>query len=92
VYWIDLTPRPGMTTVPLADLFAEGVGSRITVQPCPAASPPQATAATTPANAPAPAGSGAPAAGTAPPQPPAATAPAPTHIAASPKASAAIRR
>lgn len=35
VYWIDLTPRPGMTTVPLADLFAEGVGSRIAVQPCP---------------------------------------------------------
>jgi hypothetical protein len=90
VYWIDLTPRPGMTTVPLADLFAEGVGSRITVQPCPAPLPPQATVATTPANAPAPAGTGAPAASTA--QPPAATAPAPTHIAASTKASAAIRR
>lgn len=40
VYWIDLTPRPGMTTVPLQDLFAEGVGSRIAVQPCPAAAPP----------------------------------------------------
>jgi hypothetical protein len=92
VYWIDLTPRPGMTTVPLADLFAEGVGSRITVQPCPPPPAPQATAATTPANAPAPAGTAAPAAGTAPPPPPAATAPAPTHIAASPKASAAIRR
>lgn len=40
VYWIDLTPRPGMTTVPLQDLFAEGVGSRIAVQPCPATAPP----------------------------------------------------
>ncbi len=92
VYWIDLAPRPGMTTVPLADLFAEGVGSRITVQPCPPPSPPQATAATTPANALAPAGTAAPATSSAPPQPPAATAPAPTHIAASPKAPAAIRR
>lgn len=40
VYWIDLTPRPGMTTVPLQDLFAEGVSSRIAVQPCPAPAPP----------------------------------------------------
>jgi hypothetical protein len=37
IYWIDLAPRPGMTTVPLQDLFAEGVGSRIAVQPCPVA-------------------------------------------------------
>lgn len=36
VYWIDLAPRAGMTTVPIQDLFAEGVGSRIAVQPCPA--------------------------------------------------------
>ena len=35
IYWIALAPRPGMTTVPLQDLFAEGVGSRIAVQPCP---------------------------------------------------------
>jgi len=40
VYWIDLTPRAGMTTVPIQDLFAEAVGSRIAVQPCPAAVPP----------------------------------------------------
>lgn len=33
VYWIDLAQRPGMT-VPVADLFAGGVGSRITGQPC----------------------------------------------------------
>lgn len=37
VYWIDLAPRPGMTTVPIQDLFAEGVGSRIAVQACPPA-------------------------------------------------------
>jgi hypothetical protein len=35
LYWVDLAPRPGMTTVPLEGLFAEGVGSHIAVQPCP---------------------------------------------------------
>jgi hypothetical protein len=45
VYWIDLAPRPGMTTVPLQDLFAEGVGSRIAVEPCP---PPPAQPAAAP--------------------------------------------
>jgi len=93
VYWIDLTPRPGMTTVPLADLFAEGVGSRITVQPCPAPPSPQATAAAAPASAPAPAGTATPPAATAAPaQPRATTAPAPTHIAAARKASPPVRR
>lgn len=33
VYWIDMAPRPGMA-VPVADLFAGGVGSRIAAQPC----------------------------------------------------------
>lgn len=63
VYWIDLAPRPGMTTVPIRDLFAEGVGSRIAVQPCPLAAPPAAapsivtaSAATAPAGAPAASG------------------------------------
>ena len=86
VYWIDLTPRPGMTTVPLADLFAEGVGARIAVQPCPPPSPPSATAATQPANAPA----AQPPATTPPqyplpatPQPPTAGSPPATHIAVS---------
>jgi SPOR domain len=62
VYWIDLTPRAGMTTVPIQDLFAEGVGSRIAVQPCPApaASAPAASivtasAAAAPASGPTPA-------------------------------------
>lgn len=40
VYWIDLAPRPGMTTVPLEGLFAEGVDSRIVVEPCPVAPAP----------------------------------------------------
>ncbi len=39
IYWLDLVPPAGMTTVPIAGLFAEGVGSRIAVQPCPSASP-----------------------------------------------------
>lgn len=37
VYWVDLAPLPGMATVPIQDLFAEGVSSRIAVQACPAA-------------------------------------------------------
>jgi hypothetical protein len=44
LYWVDLTPPPGMTTVPLQDLFAQGVSSRISVQPC----PPAASAAAAP--------------------------------------------
>jgi SPOR domain len=39
LYWLDLVPPPGVTTVPITDLFAEGVGSRIAVQPCPPVSP-----------------------------------------------------
>jgi len=88
IYWIDLAPRPGMTTVPLQDLFAEGVGSRIAVQPCPA--PPVLAPATAPApgatvtasTAPAPAGTAKagvpPASGALPAQvpPPPQTAPA----------------
>jgi len=92
VYWIDLTPRPGMTTVPLADLFAEGVGSRIAVQPCPPPPPPSATAAAQPAGA---APVAQPPAATEPkyplpsaPAPPAGSPPA-THIAATPKPAAA---
>ena len=86
VYWIDLTPRPGMTTVPIADLFAEGVGSRIAVQPCPPPPPPSTTAAAQPSAA------AAPPPATAPKYPlpaaPAAAAPSPaptTHVAATPK-------
>jgi hypothetical protein len=36
LYWVDLAPLPGMATVPIQDLFAEGVSSRIAVQTCPA--------------------------------------------------------
>lgn len=36
-YWLDLSAPQGTTTVPLQDLFAQGVSSRIAVQPCPAA-------------------------------------------------------
>ena len=50
LYWVDLAPLPGMSTIPIQDLFAEGVNSRISVQPCPAAAPP---APVTPATAPA---------------------------------------
>ena len=96
VYWIDLTPRPGMTAVPLGDLFAEGVGSRIAVQPCPPPPPASATASAEPASVthpaqppagaepryPLPATPGAPPAGN----------PPPTHIAATPKPAAGTPR
>lgn len=92
VYWIDLAPRPGMTTVPIADLFAEGVGSRIAVQPCPAAPPPSTTAAARSANAapaaPPPAATPKYPLPAAPPAPTAGSPPA-THIAATSKPPAA---
>lgn len=51
VYWVDLTPEGGRRAVPLQALFAEGVNTRIGVQPCPApagqASAQSATAAGT---------------------------------------------
>ena len=37
VYWVDLSSPPGTNTEPLQGLIAEGVSSRIAVQPCPAA-------------------------------------------------------
>lgn len=50
LYWVDLTPPPGVNTVPLQGLFADGVSSRIAVQPClPATAAPPTTAATGPA-------------------------------------------
>jgi hypothetical protein len=39
LHWVDLTPPPGIDAVPLQDLFAEGINSRIAVQPCPPAVP-----------------------------------------------------
>lgn len=92
VYWIDLAPRPGMTTVPISDLFAEGVGSRIAVQPCPPPPPPSATAATQPAAstpAPPPAATGPKYPLPSAPQTPAAGSAPATHIAATPKPAAA---
>lgn len=37
IYWVDVVPPSGAGTIPLQDLFAEGMSSRIAVQPCPAA-------------------------------------------------------
>jgi hypothetical protein len=53
LYWVDLAPLPGMSTIPLEDLFAEGVSSRIAVQPCPAAAAKPAPATGTATTAPA---------------------------------------
>lgn len=52
IYWVDLTPPPGINSVPLQDLFAEGVDSRIAVQPCPV---PSQSASTPGGSAPSPA-------------------------------------
>jgi hypothetical protein len=52
LYWIDLTPPPGTSTISLQGLIADGANSRIAVQPClPAAAAPPTTAATGPAAA-----------------------------------------
>jgi len=48
LYWVDLPPQPGMSSVPMADLFAEGVSSKVSLTPCPE---PQQTAGTAPAPA-----------------------------------------
>jgi SPOR domain len=69
-YWVDLTASPGMSTLPIQDLFAEGVSSRIAVAPCPAAG--QATA-------------GAPAAESSPPPPARTATPHATKMAGTPK-------
>jgi len=53
-YWVDLSAQPGMTAVPLQDLFAQGVSSKIRVEPCPASAQPtpaSAVAASSPAPA-----------------------------------------
>ena len=34
-YWIDLVPPAGVSSVPLQDLFAEGINSKVAVRPCP---------------------------------------------------------
>jgi hypothetical protein len=39
LYWIDTTPPPGIDPAVLQDLLAEGMNSRIAVQPCPTAAP-----------------------------------------------------
>jgi hypothetical protein len=38
-YWIDLAPPPGVSSVPLQDLFAEGINSKLAVRPCPGSAP-----------------------------------------------------
>ena len=52
LYWVDLAPQPGMTSVPLQDLFAEGVSSKVSVQPCPETKAATAAAVAPPAAAP----------------------------------------
>jgi len=39
LYWVDVTPPPGIDTGPLQELFAEGTNSRVAAQPCPIAAP-----------------------------------------------------
>ncbi len=38
MYWVDVTPPTENSSVPIDDLLAEGVGSKVGVQACPAAS------------------------------------------------------
>jgi hypothetical protein len=54
IYWVDVAPPSGSNTIPIQDLFAEGMSSRIAVQPCPAAVKSAVAAANAPAASPAP--------------------------------------
>ena len=70
MYWIDVSLRPGVSTVPTQDLSPQTAGSSIGVQPCPAsAEAPQPRAPEPMFPVPVPAGSGTP----------------PTTVAATPK-------
>lgn len=68
VYWVDVAPQAGQSTIPIQDLFAEGMSSRIAVQPCPAAVKTVIAAGAAPATAPAPGPQSAQVAGTSKPQ------------------------
>ena len=35
VYWIDVAPQPGMASVPIDDLLAERLGTKVGIQGCP---------------------------------------------------------
>ena len=53
LYWVDLTPPPGLNTVPLQGLIADGVNPRAAVQPClPNAGASPTTSTTGPGNPP----------------------------------------
>jgi hypothetical protein len=67
VYWIDVTPQPGMGSVPLDDLLAERIGTKVGIQACaPSSSPATASASATPAPGSATASGSAPAVAAAP--------------------------
>ena len=66
MYWVDVTPPTENSSVPIDDLLAEGVGSKVGVQACPAA--PAAPAVTRPPATTASATSSAPAAAAATPK------------------------
>ena len=66
IYWVDLAPLPGMGTVPIQDLFAEGISSKIAVQTCPPAVHLQVAAAAAAGAGATPAGTNLPAASPAP--------------------------
>ena len=51
VYWVDMAPLPGSTTVPLEELYAGGMSNKVAAQPCPAGATPPPAPAPTPAPA-----------------------------------------
>jgi hypothetical protein len=48
VYWVDVVQSPQMTSVPLEDLFTEGVSSKVGVETCPPPVAPASTESTAP--------------------------------------------
>jgi hypothetical protein len=68
MYWVDVTPPTENSSVPIDDLLAEGVGSKVGVQACPPTAAPVAPAAVRPPPATASATSSPPAAAAATPK------------------------
>lgn len=68
MYWVDVMPPFENSSVPIDDLLAEGVGSKVGVQACPATAAPVAPAAARPPPATASATSSSPAAAAATPK------------------------
>jgi hypothetical protein len=66
VYWIDVSPQPGVASVPIDDLLAERLGTKVGIQACPPPTAVQPLPSSNPATASTASAATAPAPGAAP--------------------------